>query len=85
MGAPKHAGVGGRAGGVDRRQVLMGAAGLAGLPLLPRSGGSLGERRFHAPVTVFVGENGMGKSTLLEAVAVALGFNAEEYIDPHLK
>ena len=30
-----------------------------------------------APVTFFVGENGTGKSTLLEAVAVALGFNAE--------
>ena len=29
------------------------------------------------PVTIFVGENGTGKSTLLEAVAVAYGFNAE--------
>ena len=29
------------------------------------------------PVTFFVGENGTGKSTLLEAVAVAYGFNAE--------
>jgi len=28
-------------------------------------------------VSVFVGENGTGKSTLLEAVAVAFGFNAE--------
>ena len=28
-------------------------------------------------VTIFVGENGTGKSTLLEAVAVACGFNAE--------
>ena len=28
-------------------------------------------------VTFFVGENGMGKSTLLEAIAVAFGFNAE--------
>ena len=37
----------------------------------------LGERRFTAPVTVFVGENGTGKSTLLEALAVALGLNAE--------
>ena len=32
---------------------------------------------FHAPVTFFVGENGTGKSTLLEAIAVAAGFNAE--------
>ncbi|MBE5774421.1 MAG: ABC transporter ATP-binding protein [Clostridiales bacterium] len=29
------------------------------------------------PVTFFVGENGTGKSTLLEAVAVACGFSAE--------
>jgi len=29
------------------------------------------------PVTFFVGENGTGKSTLLEAVAVACGFNPE--------
>lgn len=29
------------------------------------------------PVTFFVGENGTGKSTLLEAVAVASGFNPE--------
>lgn len=32
---------------------------------------------FHPKVTFLIGENGMGKSTLLEAVAVALGFNAE--------
>ena len=32
---------------------------------------------FVAPVTFFVGENGTGKSTLLEAMAVAYGFNAE--------
>lgn len=30
-----------------------------------------------SPVTFFVGENGTGKSTLLEAVAVAYGFNPE--------
>lgn len=29
------------------------------------------------PVTFFVGENGTGKSTLIEAIAVAMGFNAE--------
>ncbi len=29
------------------------------------------------PVTFFVGENGTGKSTLLEAIAVGYGFNAE--------
>ena len=32
---------------------------------------------FTAPVTIFVGENGVGKSTLIEAIAVALGFNPE--------
>jgi len=30
-----------------------------------------------APVTILVGENGSGKSTLVEAIAVALGINAE--------
>lgn len=29
------------------------------------------------PVTFFVGENGTGKSTLVEAIAVAMGFNGE--------
>lgn len=32
---------------------------------------------FHPDVTFFVGENGSGKSTLIEAIAVAMGFNAE--------
>ena len=32
---------------------------------------------FQKPVTFFVGENGTGKSTLIEAVALAMGFNAE--------
>lgn len=32
---------------------------------------------FSKPVTIFVGENGTGKSTILEAIAVAMGFNAE--------
>lgn len=47
-----------------------------GLPVvrhLVRTGG-LG---FDAPVTVLCGDNGSGKSTLVEALAVALGFNAE--------
>lgn len=32
---------------------------------------------FHPKVTFIVGENGSGKSTILEAIAVAVGFNAE--------
>ena len=42
---------------------------------------ALGDRehplKIPADVTFLVGENGTGKSTLLEAVAVACGFNAE--------
>ena len=37
----------------------------------------MGELRFSRPVTFFAGENGTGKSTLLEAAAVAMGFNPE--------
>ena len=40
---------------------------------LQRAGGISLEK----PVTFFVGENGTGKSTLIEAIAVAMGFNAE--------
>lgn len=32
---------------------------------------------FTRPVTIFVGENGVGKSTLVEAIAVLMGFNPE--------
>ncbi len=32
---------------------------------------------FHQPVTFLVGENGSGKSTVLEAIAAASGFNPE--------
>lgn len=35
------------------------------------------ELSFSSNTTFFVGENGTGKSTLLEAIAVAYGFNAE--------
>lgn len=35
------------------------------------------EFTFQKPVTIFVGENGMGKSTILEAIAIKYGFNPE--------
>jgi predicted ATPase len=38
---------------------------------------SLDELAFHPKVTFFVGENGTGKSTLLEAVAMECGLNPE--------
>ena len=38
---------------------------------------NLGSLVFDRNVTLFSGENGTGKSTLLEAVAVAFGFNPE--------
>lgn len=37
----------------------------------------MGELRFDKRVTFLVGENGVGKSTLVEAIAVNLGFNPE--------
>ncbi len=37
----------------------------------------LNQIEFHADVTFFVGENGSGKSTVLEALALALGFGPE--------
>jgi len=37
----------------------------------------IGNIAFHPNVTFFVGENGSGKSTVLEAIAVALGFGRE--------
>src|SRR5690242_7358041 len=38
---------------------------------------ALDRLELHPQVTFFVGENGSGKSTLMEAIAVAMGFNAE--------
>ncbi|CAM3826984.1 AAA family ATPase [Mesobacillus thioparans] len=38
---------------------------------------NLNELDLHPKVTFLIGENGMGKSTLLEAIAVGLGFNPE--------
>ena len=39
--------------------------------------GGVSELMFKKPVTFFVGENGSGKSTMLEAIAVSYGFNPE--------
>lgn len=38
---------------------------------------SLNELRFNKPVTFFIGENGVGKSTVIEAIAVGLKLNPE--------
>ncbi|MBQ7912200.1 MAG: AAA family ATPase [Clostridia bacterium] len=38
---------------------------------------SSGGVTFEKPISFFVGENGIGKSTLIEAIAVNYGFNAE--------
>lgn len=32
---------------------------------------------FHKPLTFITGDNGTGKSTLIEAIAVGMGFNPE--------
>jgi predicted ATPase len=47
-----------------------------GLPAVRALAGGDG-LEFHKHVTYLVGENGSGKSTVLEALAVALGFNPE--------
>ena len=49
---------------------------LAALPVV-RHLAEAGELCFDRAVTFLVGENGTGKSTLLEGIAVAAGFNAE--------
>lgn len=51
---------------------------LAQLPALRAlAGGRDSALEFPADVTFLIGENGTGKSTLLEAIALACGFNAE--------
>ena len=39
---------------------------------------------FHKDMTIFVGENGSGKSTILEGIALAFGFSAEGGSRDHL-
>ncbi len=52
---------------IDEYSYLRGIDAISGLE----------ELAFNKPVTFFVGENGSGKSTMLEAIAVAFGFNPE--------
>lgn len=49
---------------------------LRNLPIL-QSLRRQGQLSFRKPVTFLVGENGIGKSTLIEAIAVNMGFNPE--------
>ena len=63
---------------IDYVDVLHGRTGLdspyaAGIPAIK----STRRLALHPKATFFVGENGTGKSTLLEAIAVADGFNPE--------
>ena len=52
---------------IDRNSYLNGISSLR----------QIEELDFTKNITFFVGENGTGKSTLLEAIAVAYGFNPE--------
>ena len=55
---------------IDRGSYLRGIAAISGMNSL----------RFRKPVTFFVGENGSGKSTMLEAIAQAGGINPGQVI-----
>ena len=61
-------------------ELLDGDAGASGYPFtLPVVAGlrKAGRLELHPAVTFLVGDNGTGKSTLVEAIAVAAGFNPE--------
>ena len=49
---------------------------LSDLPVISHLS-KMGEIQLSKPVTSFVGENGVGKSTLIEGIALAMGFNPE--------
>lgn len=58
------------------RQLEKDGSYLAALPVI-KNLMKMESLRLVKPVTIFAGENGTGKSTLLEAIAVCMGFNAE--------
>jgi len=62
--------------GIRLREVPPESSYLSSLPVV-RFLNSIEQLNFTKPVTFLVGENGTGKSTILEAIAVAMGFNAE--------
>lgn len=62
--------------GIRLREMPPESSYLSSLPVV-RFLNSIKQLNFMKPVTFLVGENGTGKSTILEAIAVAMGFNAE--------
>ena len=64
-------------GYVNTVQLEVPESGAAGYPFNIPCIQNFQKLTFHPKVTYLIGENGMGKSTLLEAIAVSLGFNAE--------
>ena len=62
--------------GIELHESLPSDSYLVHLPVI-KNLGKIKRLTFNAPVTFLVGENGTGKSTLLEAIAVAVGFNPE--------
>lgn len=72
-------------GGMTRMNYIKGIRLQKGLdaPVYPfhipavRYLGKVDQLPLEKPVTFFVGENGTGKSTLIEAIAVSMGFNGE--------
>ena len=59
------------------RQIKLGEADASSYPFSIPAVQKLESIIFNNPVTFLVGENGTGKSTIIEAIAVAAGFNAE--------
>ena len=62
--------------GIELNRLPPKSSYLCGLPVIKHLA-KMERLTFERPVTFIVGENGTGKSTLLEAIAVAVGFNPE--------